>query len=259
MTRKSDEAQKCRGRNAENRKPAARWFLAVLPVFWLCSCAPLPQQDHDERVRPGDVVDKDRPRSSPARSTGSTTRRSRETRSSFDREYAPEARRSKHWAFRLGELSLDQGDYEPVEDQSSFGIEFSDELPGSWAGYELGVKGSYDSADVGVFDVNGSTTELYGGVVKNFGSWPVRPFVGLGLSIISVRLEVENVGFFGFGDSEDDSSLAGYFHAGVVWDITDGFFVGVDGRVLFGSDISLGGFETDADYEEFAFLVGFSY
>jgi len=156
-------------------------------------------------------------------------------------------------ALYLGQRNLDEDDYDPVDEQPTFGIEYSSEAPDSTIGWEVGLMGSKDEDTVAGFDLSGSTGELYGGIRKSFGEGTVRPYIGAGLSAINSELEVAGLG------SEDDSSLAGYAHGGLMFDVSQSFFLGIDVRVLFGSDVSYGTFETDVDYGQLALVLGWRF
>lgn len=162
----------------------------------------------------------------------------------------------------LGQRSLDEDDWAPVEDQATFAVEYSLENPGAPVGWEVGLAASKEDGDVRILntnvDVEGTTSELYGGVRKSFGEpgATVRPYVGGGLSFINAELEVSVPGD---SESADDSSIAAYAHGGLAFDVSESFFLGVDLRLLFGSDLSIEGFDTDADYTQFAFVLGFSF
>ena len=165
-------------------------------------------------------------------------------------------------ALYVGQRSLDEGDWEPVEDQATLGLEYSRENPASLVGWELGLLASQDDADErfgGIdFDFEGSTTELYGGVRKTFGDEEARvhPYVGGGLSLVNAKVEVKALGE---SEDEDDDSIAGYLHGGIAFDLTESFYAGVDLRILVGSDIEIAGVDADADYEQLALVIGFSF
>lgn len=156
-------------------------------------------------------------------------------------------------ALYLGQRNLDEDDWSPVDEQGTAGLEYVRETPGSPVGFEVGLMGSTDDGEVAGVDVTGSTGELYAGIRKTFGEDVVRPYVGLGLSYISAKVEAD-----GF-DDEDDSSLAGYVHGGIDFDVTDSFFLGIDLRFLFASDIELAGVDGDADYAQLALRLGFAF
>ncbi len=156
-------------------------------------------------------------------------------------------------AIYIGQRSLDEDDYEPVEDQVTIGFEFAHEHPDSVVGWEVGLMGSADEGEFGAFDVEAATGEIYGGARKSCGSGTVRPYIGGGLSFIRSAFEVE-----GF-DDVDDASLALYAHGGVRFDISPAFSLGLDLRGLFGSDLELAGVDTDADYGQFALFAGFGF
>ena len=156
----------------------------------------------------------------------------------------------------LGQRSLDEDDWAPVEDQVAFQLEYSHESPADAVGWEVGIGGSADDDTIdigfGPQDVTVATGEIYGGVRKSFGSGNVRPYVGGGLSFINLDAEVDSA-------SEDDSSLGLYLHGGVEFLLGQSFALGLDLRTLLGSEITLAGFDTDADYLQLALTVGWGF
>jgi hypothetical protein len=175
-------------------------------------------------------------------------------RAALEEPAAPAAPKSNRISFYLGQRSLDEDFWAPVEDQAVFAVDYARETPGSVVGFEVGLAGSYDNENVAGFDIDGTTAELYGGVRKTFVTGSVvRPVLGAGLSLIDAEVQVA-----GFG-SGDDTSLAGYAHGGVDFDITEAFFLGLDLRWLFGSDIEIAGISGDADYVQLALVIGFAF
>lgn len=158
----------------------------------------------------------------------------------------------------LGQRNLDEDDYAPVEEQFMIGFEFAHEARDSVLGWEFGFAGSSDSEDVEFFgeelEVTASTAELYGGIRKSFPVGIFRPYIGGGVAYIFSELELEDD--FGNSASVDDGSVAGYVHIGAMFDITRWFFLGIDLRLLFGSDLDYDGFESDADYGQLALRIG---
>jgi opacity protein-like surface antigen len=158
---------------------------------------------------------------------------------------------SNRLALYAGLRQFDEEDFDPVEDQGMLGIEFSHEGSGSGPGFEIGLMGSRDDGEFSGFDVEGRTGEIYGGLRKSFQLERVRPYIGGGLSYIDAEFDVGAVG-------EDDGSLAGYVHGGVAFDLGESFFLGIDVRWLMFSEIEIGGIEGDADYSQYALVLGFS-
>lgn len=152
----------------------------------------------------------------------------------------------------FGGRALDEGDYDPVDRQGVLGIEFSREAHDAGIGWEVGVAASAKEDDVSGVDVEGSTREIYAGLRKTFGDQIVRPFVGVGAAVINSKID-------GNGQDDDDSSLAAYAHVGLGADVTPDVTLGLDLRYLFGSDLELGNVDTDADYAQLAFFVGFAF
>ena len=163
------------------------------------------------------------------------------------------ASRDNRITLYLGQRNLDEDDYMPVDEQGVFGVEYVRESPGSIIGWEIGLMGSYDEDRIGGFDVEGSTGELYTGVHKTFLTGVVRPYVGAGISFINSEVEVVGLG------KDDDDSVAGYAHLGVMFHVTELFFLGLDVRALFGSDMTIAGVSTDADYGQLALNLGWAF
>jgi len=200
-----------------------------LPLL-LCACATLPPEATG--AEPRSVA-----QAAPAPANQSTVVASRDNRITL----------------YLGQRNLDEDDYTPVDEQSVFGVEYVREAPGSVIGWEIGLMGSYDEDRVGGFDVEGSTGELYGGVHKTFLTGVVRPYLGAGISFINSEVEVVGLG------KDDDDSVAGYAHLGVLFQVSALFSLGLDARALFGSDMQIAGVSTDADYGQLALILGFAF
>lgn len=163
---------------------------------------------------------------------------------------------SRRFTVLLGQRSLEEDDFAPVEDQPMLGFEFSDGgTDDGLVGFEIGVTGSSESDDVflggpGTEEVEGSVGELYAGVRKEFLGSAVNPFLGIGLS--ASRAEVE-VG----GNSEDDTAYGIYVHGGVVFPLSDAFALVADARARFGEDYRIANVDGEGDF--FAIALGISF
>jgi len=171
----------------------------------------------------------------------------------------PERPNSKFDVY-LGVRSLDEDDWAPVEDQGTLGLEYVHEHPADLVGFELGLFASGNTKhDVqiggGTFDVRGRTTELSVGLRKTFCEDPtcVTPYVGAGLSLIRADFK----GASGGSSAEDDDSSAGiYAHGGIDIPLGPGVTIGLDLRLLGGTDITLFGVNGTADYGQIALVLG---
>lgn len=153
--------------------------------------------------------------------------------------------------FLLGARELDEDEWQPVDEQGVFGAEFSHRF--SEIAWEVGVLGSADEARSGGGDVEGTLSELYGGLRYEFGDQVVRPYVGAGATFVGAKIDVEN------GPDDDDSTLAAYVHGGITIDVFPRAYVGLDARGVFGSDVELLGTSRDIDYAQLALVVGFGF
>jgi len=175
----------------------------------------------------------------------------------------PAAERVTNVAVHLGARQLDEDDWEPVDQPAALGIELDSYRPDQLVGFELGVQGSEDDDDfrdsvLGNVDVEAKFWEVYAGVRKTWapGGSRVRPYVGGGVTYLDADVEVDVPGLG--SASDDDSSLGLYLHGGVDWQVVGGLLLGFDLRAVVGTDISLAGVDSNADYVQAAFVIGYS-
>jgi hypothetical protein len=128
----------------------------------------------------------------------------------------------------FGQRMFDEDFWSPLEDQLTFGLEFTSENPSRFIGWEAGAMYSFDDDDVAGFDVEASSWELYGGIRKTFldPDSVLRPYLGAGLAWITGDVEVSGLG------SDDDDSFGAYLHGGLDARVTESLIVGADLRSL---------------------------
>ncbi len=156
----------------------------------------------------------------------------------------------------VGEREFDDDLFEAadVDEQDGFGLSYEWEM-GTFV-WEVGFLGSEEDGEIATIDVEVTVTELYLGARYQFqvGVSPVRPYLGGGVSLVKADVDGDS----GLGD-DDDSSAGIYIHAGADWFITDSFFIGLAYRILTGTDLEVFDEDTDADYEQLALRLGFSF
>ncbi|MBL8858006.1 MAG: outer membrane beta-barrel protein [Planctomycetes bacterium] len=161
------------------------------------------------------------------------------------------AARPNRATFYLGQRSLDDDDWSPVEDQGTFGLEFSHRV--NVVGWEVGFMGSRDSGRSGGTKFDGKMNELYGGLRVGFGDNVVRPYVGVGVSLFTSELKASG------SNTDDDTGVGAYAHGGVTVDLNPSVYVGLDLRALLGPELSVSGFDRDTDYRQIALVFGFAF
>ena len=162
--------------------------------------------------------------------------------------------------FLLGSRGLDEDFWSPVEGQFALGATADFGKQGWPVHLETGsyVSVGYKEDFAGASDVTGSVSEIFFGVNKTWiTKGPARPFIGGGLAAVGAAYRVDNP----FGGDVDDSDGSGgvYFHGGVFWRIGNRFNIGLDGRLLAGTSITLFGVDGDADYAQLGMVLGWGW
>lgn len=154
----------------------------------------------------------------------------------------------------LGMGQLDEDEWAPTEEPILFGGEFVYQGRDSWLGFEFGTRLAGDYEEVNNVDLSLFVSELYAGPAMLFmrGS-PVQPYIGAGVSLVLVYADAES-GFVAVED--DDVSFGFYAHAGLAFKVGQ-FLMGVDARILTGTDLDMFGTSTDVDGEQYSLFFGF--
>jgi len=155
-----------------------------------------------------------------------------------------------------GQRELDEDDYEPVEEQEVIGVGFSFAPAGPGFGVEAAYFMGEDDDDVGGIDVESSTDELAAGVRYTFGQDRFRPYVGFGLSWIEIEAKASGGGA---SVSEDDDSIGLWVAGGFDAWITRHVALGLEYRMLAGTDVELFGVDSDADYGQIAITASLGF
>lgn len=161
--------------------------------------------------------------------------------------------------FFLGSRGLDKDFWSPINSQAAFGASVDFGKKGWPIHLETGFYGSggYKENYNGPLDITGSVGEIFFGVNKTWmthGS--ARPFIGGGLASVSASYKFSAPG----GDTEESDDSGGvYFHGGVFWRIGNRFNIGVDGRLLGGTHVTLFGNDGNADYGQLGLVLGWGW
>lgn len=180
----------------------------------------------------------------------------------------------RHFTVLIGERQLDDDEWDPVEDQFAGGIAFDASDSDSGHGFEIGTTYSSDDDDVGPVDVEGNIFEIYGGYRYTFDldrdnddvhdaddmddddfEDDFHPYLGAGGALIRGEVDIDTPGG---GDSDDDFSPGAYIRAGVGYDITEEFRLGLDYRHMFLTDMDIASID-DADFDMFMLTLGFDF
>jgi hypothetical protein len=164
--------------------------------------------------------------------------------------------------FIVGERTLDEDKFEPIEDQTAFGINFDfgkEEWPFQFmAGVFISSEDtSGDFGILGPYNADLELTEVSFGVVKIFDKYPGwRPYFGAGASFISAELEGTLLGFTG---DDGDDAFAWYFNGGLFYQFQNRFNLGVDLRYVTGGDHEFFGVSAESDYIQYGLILGLGF
>ncbi len=160
---------------------------------------------------------------------------------------------SRHVHYYLGVRSLDEDDWEGLDEPIALEMSLEWRKPDAWLGFEVGASYAFDDGTVRGDEVDLRSLELYGGLrlTAQLFDGHLRPYVGGGVS--AVRMDR-------YGNPNDgDSGIGGYARAGVAWAFDCGMEVGVDYRAAFIDHIDIFQSEVDADFDQLSLTVGFSF
>ena len=172
------------------------------------------------------------------------------------RPAAPQPFSATHISATLGQRTFEDDGWEPVEDQLAIGLSLELEPEDSWLSLDVAVHYAEDETSrvVGGFgdvELSAETWEFSLGLLREvgLGGFPLRPYLGAGLSLLLVDADVTDaagVGLF----SGDDATVAPYVRAGLLFEIYEGGQIGIDVRYLGAGEIDIEGRNLDADYTQ---------
>lgn len=156
--------------------------------------------------------------------------------------------------FLLGDLDIDENDYEPVEETEPLGVVVAFLPAGTGVGAEVGILYSKEDEDLpSGAEVEGTFIEVFGGMRLTYGIDRIRPYLSLGLAYADLDRDVDG------HTAVDDTNWGVYLGAGVdIW-VSDRIALGVEYRELFDTEIELGGLDSDIGYDIFAVTVSFNF
>ena len=164
--------------------------------------------------------------------------------------------------FLIGQTYL--GDFwQPLDEPAAFGVEVDFAPKKSPVHVALATNVSGDSASVSspFFGQTGHVAVGFLEFSAGFVWLPVkrsvaRPYLGAG---VLTMLAAVDAGANAWNGGDTDQSFGFYGNAGIFFKVGDSFNIGLDGRLVRGTSITLAGIEVDADYERASLLLGFSW
>lgn len=158
--------------------------------------------------------------------------------------------------FSLGNRSLDNSDYEPVDEQTFIGATVDWSVSNWPVNLAAGLYRSTENDSIQGVDIEVTLTEVSFGAMY---TWDVmgnmHPFTGAGLTYMQAEAEIGGP----FNISEDDTGMGFYAEGGVYWRLGEMFNLGAQGRFNRGAKHSLGGEDIDSDYFQLGILAGFGF
>ena len=141
----------------------------------------------------------------------------------------------------------------PVEPRGVFGVnvDFGGQ---NWpVNLMAGLHVSADVQDAGVFTNVAAVADLtFGAVWMPMKGKNVRPYLGGGLASVGVIVD------FDFVD-DSDQSFGWYANGGVFFRLGKKFNIGIDARILRGTELRVFGTDFNADYDQLGMILGFGW
>lgn len=164
--------------------------------------------------------------------------------------------------FIYGTRSMDDDSWEPTDEQDVYGltVDFGGK---NWPVYlaisyfESEDEGEMASFPIlGAVDLESELSEWDIGVRKIWQAGSARPFMGGGVAFIDADAEVESA----LGTAADGDDTEGiYVEGGIYWRLGEAFNLGVHGRIVEGTDVTIFDQEGDADHWQLGALFGFGW
>jgi opacity protein-like surface antigen len=150
-------------------------------------------------------------------------------------------------------------DWAPTDESDAIGIEVDHRTRDAFVGFEIGTLLADGDEDAGGgVSFKTDFDEIYAGVRKtfDFDDFFLHPYVSLGLTWIQARAALTQ----GVNQAaDDDSSIGAYGRVGVNAVFMENVNVGLEYRLVVGTDLDFFGVSTDTDYGQFGLSVGYSF
>jgi hypothetical protein len=154
-------------------------------------------------------------------------------------------------------------DWKPLDQPTVFGVEVDFAPASSPIRVAIATMIARDSARVtspffgSIGDVDAGFFELSAGFLwVPVKKGVVRPYAGAGVVLMDAGLNPD----WNFWDAgETDHSFGLYENVGLYFKVGETFNIGMDGRFVQGTKVSIAGQDVDANYEQASLLLGFSW
>ena len=156
----------------------------------------------------------------------------------------------------LGEMDMsDSSFWGDLDEPWSFGIEYATTTKNTGFGPEIGFHFWGDSTGSSSSDQDLSGVEFSAGIRNTWepGRNRPHPYLGVGGTLLAANFQEP-------GYDESDGSIGVYAHAGITLPLSPGLDLGLDYRIVRGTEADLPGFvESDYDYDRLALVLGWSF
>jgi len=164
--------------------------------------------------------------------------------------------------FTIGERYLEDF-WKPLDRQSSFGVQvdFAPSKSPVHVALGLHVAGEQQTVNTPFFGDTGKVTAGFLEFSAGFVWLPVRkavvrPYVGAG---VLKMYSGAGSSWSDFSSSDGDDSFGFYGSLGMFFKVGEHFNIGLDGRIVRGTSLTIKGVEGNGDYTQAAMLIGFSW
>lgn len=165
--------------------------------------------------------------------------------------------------FLVGQRWLEDDQWSPIDEPPIFGVEVDFAPKDSPIRVALAaiMSGESKSGSDPFFGVPGDAQAGFFEISAGFLWHPVkkaivRPYLGAGVLTMGATIDDD---FGAFVSDDIDQSFGFYGNVGVFFKVGESFNIGVDGRIVRGTDLEFRGLEVNGDYEQVGLLIGFSW
>lgn len=166
--------------------------------------------------------------------------------------------RERYLTVSLGSRSLIGNDWDAVDNPTTLGLTYDGRQLGQSLGLEAGAIVSFEDSSKGGADIDATILEGFIGMRNTWGydGSIMRPYWAIGGTIMRVMVDSDTPSVI---PDFDEDTIGFYFRLGTRVQVSKGAALGIEYRLVRGTNLSVDGFGEDADYGQISLNFGWAF